>query len=116
MSRRIIFTDQAWDDYQYCQKTDRKLLRRINMLIDEAARDPFTGIGKPEPLRGDFSGAWSRRIDDTHRLVYEVQGDDLIIVLCRYHYHALKRACLPINARVPIAAHVRFIEHQQRAM
>ena len=86
MARRIIFTDHAWADYRYWQDTDRKLLRRLNSLIEAAAREPLTGIGKPEPLRGDWSGAWSRRIDDVNRLVYEVQGNDLVVVMCRYHY------------------------------
>ncbi len=88
MPRRIVFTDQAWADYQYWQETDRKLLRRINTLIEQSARDPHAGIGKPEPLRGNLSGAWSRRINEVQRLVYEVQGNDLVIILCRYHYGA----------------------------
>ena len=88
MARRIIFTDHAWADYKHWQETDRKRVRRINSLIDATAREPFTGIGKPEPLRGDWSGAWSRRIDNVNRLIYEVQGNDLVIVMCRYHYGA----------------------------
>ncbi len=86
MARRIVFTAQGWADYRYWQKTDRKLLRRLNTLIEHAARQPFNGMGKPEPLRGNLAGAWSRRLNDAHRLVYEVQGNDLVIVLCRYHY------------------------------
>jgi toxin YoeB len=86
MARRIVFTDHAWADYQYWQQTDRKRLRRLNTLIDAAAREPFSGMGKPEPLRGDWSGAWSRRMDERHRLVYEVQGNDLVVLQCRYHY------------------------------
>lgn len=86
MARRIVFTDHAWADYQYWQQTDRKLLRRLNGLIDTTAREPFAGIGKPEPLRGDWGGAWSRRIDERHRLIYEVQGNDLVVLQCRYHY------------------------------
>lgn len=86
MARRIVFTDNAWSDYLVWQQTDRKLLQRINVLIDAVAREPFKGIGKPEPLRGNWRGFWSRRIDDMHRLVYEVHGYDLVIVECRYHY------------------------------
>jgi len=88
MARRIVFTDNAWSDYLLWQQTDRKLLQRINALIEATARDPFNGIGKPEPLRGNWRGFWSRRIDDMHRLVYEVRGNDLVIVECRYHYGA----------------------------
>ena len=88
MARRIVFTDNAWSDYLLWQQTDRKLLQRINALIEATARDPFKGIGKPEPLRGNWRGFWSRRIDDMHRLVYEVGGNDLVIVECRYHYGA----------------------------
>jgi toxin YoeB len=86
MARRIVFTDNAWSDYLLWQQTDRKLLQRINALIETAARDPFKGIGKPEPLRGNWRGFWSRRIDDMHRLVYEARANDLVIVECRYHY------------------------------
>ena len=77
----------AWEDYRYWQATDRKILKRINQLVDDITRDdPFTGIGKPEPLRHYLSGAWSRRINDEHRLVYLVQDDDLVILSARYHY------------------------------
>ena len=86
MARRVVFTDHAWAEYVSWQKTDRKMLHRINGLITVAQRDPFTGIGKPEPLRGNWSGAWSRRIDDRHRLVYEVQDNDLVVLQCMYHY------------------------------
>lgn len=88
MARRIVFTDHAWADYQYWQQTDRKLSSRLSALINASARTPFEGIGKPEPLRGQLSGTWSRRLDHTHRLVYEVQGNDLVILQCRYHYGA----------------------------
>jgi len=84
--RHIRFVPDAWDDYLYWQQQDRKTLRRINALIDAAAREPFTGIGKPEPLRGDLSGYWSRRIDETNRLVYRATDRDLVIVACRFHY------------------------------
>jgi toxin YoeB len=86
MARRIVFTDEAWSEYLVWQRTDRKILQRLNGLIEATARDPFVGIGKPEPLRGDWRGFWSRRIDDVHRLVYEVQGYDLVVAQCRYHY------------------------------
>jgi toxin YoeB len=83
---RIIFDQDAWDDYQHWIQTDRAILKRLNRLIDDCVRSPFTGIGKPEPLREDFSGWWSRRIDEEHRLVYQVRGQDLIIAQCRFHY------------------------------
>ena len=83
---RLLWTAAAWDDYVYWQGQDRKTLKRINALIQDSMRDPFVGIGKPEPLRENLSGFWSRRIDDTHRLVYAVEGDALAIIACRYHY------------------------------
>ena len=78
--------DKAWDDYLYWQSQDKKTLKRVNQLIKDAERDPFSGIGKPEPLKGDLSGFWSRRSDDTNRLVYRVNGNLLEIVSCRGHY------------------------------
>lgn len=86
MPKRLVWTPAAWDDYLYWQGQDRKTLKRVNVLIQEALRTPFAGIGKPEPLRANLVGFWSRRIDDTHRLVYAVEGEDLAIVACRYHY------------------------------
>lgn len=86
MPDRITWTLSAWEDYGYWQGQDKKTLKRINKLITECLRDPFHGIGKPEPLKSSLSGFWSRRIDDTHRLVYTVNGDDLVIIACRYHY------------------------------
>ena len=83
---RLIFSAEAWDDYLYWQQHDRKQLKRLNGLIKECTRTPFAGTGKPEPLRGGLSGWWSRRIDREHRLVYRVEGDDLLIAQCRYHY------------------------------
>jgi toxin YoeB len=83
---RLIFTPHGWEDYQHWVQTDRATLKRINRLIDDALRDPFTGIGKPEQLRHVLSGAWSRRITEEHRLVYLVAGDDLVILQTRYHY------------------------------
>jgi toxin YoeB len=82
----LTFTPSAWDDYQWFVQRDRKLLQRINQLIQDILRSPFEGIGKPEPLKGDMSGYWSRRINDEHRLVYTVKDDDLIVIACRYHY------------------------------
>ena len=76
----------AWDDYLYWQGQDRKQLRRINQLIQACLRDPFVGIGKPELLRENLSGCWSRRIDDEHRLVYRLDGTTLVILACRYYY------------------------------
>lgn len=84
---RLLWTAAAWEDYLYWQGQDRKTLKRINALIQDSMRDPFAGIGKPEPLRENLSGFWSRRIDDTHRLVYSVEGDALAIIACRYHYN-----------------------------
>jgi toxin YoeB len=86
MPDRLVFTAAAWHDYLYWHGQDRKTLRRINALIQDTLRNPFRGIGKPEALRENLSGFCSRRIDDTHRLVYTVEGDALAIVACRYHY------------------------------
>lgn len=83
---RIVFAKGAWDDYLHWQSTDPKLLARLNGLIRECARTPFQGTGKPEPLRGALAGWWSRRLTQEHRLVYRVEGDDLLIAQCRYHY------------------------------
>jgi len=83
---KIVFAEQAWDDYLHWQATDRALLIRINELIKECTRTPFSGRGKPEPLRGSLSGWWSRRITQEHRLVYRVEGENLFIAQCRYHY------------------------------
>jgi toxin YoeB len=84
--RAILFVPEAWEQYTYWQGQDRKTLRRINTLIEATARDPFQGIGKPEPLLANLSGYWSRRIDETHRLVYRATDDELIVLGCRYHY------------------------------
>lgn len=86
MIRRLAWTDAAWQDYTYWQTQDRKTLKRINTLINETMRQPFEGIGKPEPLRENLSGFWSRRIDDTNRLVYAVDDGFITILSCRYHY------------------------------
>ena len=86
MTRTIAFDPNGWEDYVYWQTQDRKTLKRINQLITDALRDPFTGIGKPEPLRHILAGAWSRRIDDANRLVYYVTGDHIVILQAREHY------------------------------
>ncbi|MDP3211923.1 Txe/YoeB family addiction module toxin [Methylotenera sp.] len=82
----IKFSDQAWDDYLYWQANDRDSIKRINTLLKEIQRSPFEGIGKPEALKHNLSGFWSRRIDEEHRLVYSVQDVTLLIAQCRYHY------------------------------
>jgi toxin YoeB len=86
MNRKLTWTAEVWSDYVYWQSQDKKTLKRINRLIDETKRDPFQGIGKPEPLRENLSGFWSRRIDETNRLVYAVDDEYLTIIACRYHY------------------------------
>ena len=86
MTRRLTVTPDAWDDYLYWQSQDKKTLKRINQLLRDVSREPFTGIGKPEPLRENLTGYWSRRIDDTNRLVYAVEEQAIIVVACRYHY------------------------------
>ncbi len=83
---RLVFTPHGWDDYQFWMATDRATLKRINRLIEESLREPFEGIGKPEPLRHMLAGCWSRRIDEEHRLVYLVDGEDLVILQARFHY------------------------------
>jgi toxin YoeB len=83
---KLIFSEQAWDDYLYWQKTDKKLLERINALVKDISRSPFAGIGKPEPLKNALSGYWSRRINDEHRIVYKIVDGSMLIALLRYHY------------------------------
>ncbi len=83
---KLAFTESAWSDYLWFQRHQPKLLRRINTLIREILRHPFTGTGKPEPLRGELSGYWSRRISAEHRLVYGVEDDTVLIISCRVHY------------------------------
>ena len=82
----IAFTDAAWEDYLWFQQQQPQLLKRINELIKDAKRDPFKGIGKPEPLKRDLRGCWSRRITDEHRLVYRIEREQILILSCRYHY------------------------------
>lgn len=82
----LAWAENAWDDYLYWQATDKKTLKRINTLIEAIKRHPFTGLGDPEPLKHNWSGYWSRRIDREHRLVYKVDATTMTIVQCRYHY------------------------------
>jgi len=86
MTRRLVWTLEAWDDYIFWQTQDKETLKRINRLIGEALRTPFEGVGKPEALRENLSGFWSRRIDETNRLVYAADETTLTIISCRYHY------------------------------
>ena len=81
-----VWSDHAWEDYLYWQTQDKKILKRINQLLQDIERNGYNGIGKPEPLRGDLSGFWSRRIDDEHRIVYRVTEDRVEIIQCRGHY------------------------------
>jgi toxin YoeB len=83
---RLVFTSQGWADYQHWVTTDGRVLKRVNRLVAETLRTPFEGIGKPEPLQHVLAGAWSRRIDAEHRLVYLANDDDLVIIQARYHY------------------------------
>lgn len=83
---RLVWTADAWSDYLYWQTTDRKMLKRVNQLLRDVLRDPFEGIGKPEPLKYGADGAWSRRITQEHRLVYMLSDGDLVILQARYHY------------------------------
>lgn len=82
----ISFTENAWKDYLYWQKTDKKMVKRTHELIKDIARNPFEGLGKPEGLKYELAGKWSRRINDEHRLVYQVEGESLTVYTCRYHY------------------------------
>ena len=84
--RKLAWGSKAWQDYLYWQSQDKKTLKRINRLIQDTLSDPFEGIGKPEPLKESLSGFWSRRIDETNRLVYAIDDDYLTIISCRYHY------------------------------
>jgi toxin YoeB len=83
---KLMFVDGSWEDYLYWQNNDKNMLKKINVLIKECMRDPFNGLGKPEALRFDMAGYWSRRINVEHRLVYKYDEDKLIILQCRYHY------------------------------
>lgn len=83
---KLIFAEQAWDDYLYWQANDKKVLKKINNLIKEISRTPFEGTGSPEPLKHHWSGFWSRRISLEHRLVYAINDDEILLAQCRYHY------------------------------
>ena len=87
MSRILAWTDEAWQGYLYWQSQDRKTLKRINKLLEDAKKQPFAGVGKPESLRENLSGFWSRRIDNTNRLVYAVDDNYLTLISCRYYYN-----------------------------
>ena len=84
---KIAFTEPGWNDYLWFLENDKRLLKRINLLIKDASRSPFEGIGKPEPLKGDLSGHWSRRITEEHRLVYTATPSELVIIACKFHYN-----------------------------
>ena len=83
---KLVFAEDAWEDYLYWQKTDKKIVKRINALIKDATRNPYEGIGKPEPLKHALSGYWSRRINDADRMVYKVQDNSILVAQLRYHY------------------------------
>ena len=83
---KLIFVDESWEDYLYWQKTDRKILDRINNLVKDISRNPYTGLGKPEPLKYKYQGYWSRRITEEHRFIYRVVNDEVHIAKCRFHY------------------------------
>ena len=82
----LTWTDESWDEYLYWQTHDKKVLKRINLLVKDLKRDPFDGLGKPESLKYELAGCWSRRITDEHRLVYEVMDSSVVIISCRFHY------------------------------
>ena len=83
---KYVFVDESWEDYLYWQSTDKKILKRINELLKDISRTPYSGIGKPEPLRHNYKGFWSRRIDNEHRLIYQVKENEIYILKCRFQY------------------------------
>lgn len=83
---KYVFVDESWNDYLYWQQTDKKKRKKINELLKDISRNPFDGIGKPESLKYKYAGFWSRRIDDEHRLIYQVNADEILIAKCRFHY------------------------------
>ena len=83
---KLIFSDEAWEEYLYWQSRDKKIVKKINTLIKDIKREPFEGLGKPEPLKHQLSGYWSRRINEEHRLVYEIFEESVVLISCRYHY------------------------------
>ncbi len=83
---KLIFVDESWEDYLYWQKTDRNILERINNLVKDISRNPYSGLGKPEPLKYKYQGFWSRRITEEHRLIYRIVDNEIHIAKCRFHY------------------------------
>lgn len=83
---KFLFVEESWEDYLFWQKTDKKILKRINELLKDISHNPFSGLGKPEPLKHKYRGCWSRRIDSEHRLIYQVFDDEIRILKCRFHY------------------------------
>jgi toxin YoeB len=83
---RYVFVDESWEDYVYWPGTDKKIVHRINELLKDISRNPFSGIGKPEPLKNKYKGFWSRRINEEHTLIYQVRDNEILIAKCRYHY------------------------------
>ena len=83
---KYVFVDESWEDYLYWQKYDRRMMKKINELLKDIAKNPFSGIGKPEPLKFKYKGFWSRRINEEHRLIYRYQEDEILIAKCRFHY------------------------------
>ncbi|HNS18526.1 MAG TPA: Txe/YoeB family addiction module toxin [Bacteroidales bacterium] len=83
---KYVFVDESWEDYIYWQKTDKKILDRINSLVKDISRNPYTGLGKPEPLKFKYQGFWSKKINEEHRLIYRVGDDEIQIAKCRFHY------------------------------
>ena len=83
---RHLFVNESWEDYLYWQDTDKKMVSKINALLKDISRHPFSGMGKPEPLKHKYKGYWSRRINYEHRLIYQVKGDEILIAKCRFHY------------------------------
>ena len=86
MAKNKLFTENAWQDYLYWQKEDRKIVTKINTLLEDISRNGYDGIGKPEPLTGPLTGFWSRRINDKDRLIYKVEGENICVLACRFHY------------------------------
>ena len=83
---KFVFVDESWDDYLYWQKNNKKFVKRINDLLKDISRNPFSGIGKPEALKSKYKGYWLRRIDSEHRLIYKIRDDEILIAKCRFHY------------------------------
>ena len=83
---KYVFVDESWEDYLYWQKTDKKISAKINALLKDISRNPYSGIGKPEPLKYKYQGFWSRKIDHEHRLIYKIREDEILIAKCRFHY------------------------------